>query len=234
MSPSKYESYLQIYKTPKAAIENYSRYLDLKNKNKNTLNENEKRELQKFTRLDALSDDFSKSHRYMLEKKDYNQQDIDYAFALENKEQKREEGDNSVIENAMFEDNGASASTTYQMLILQKIFGGMKNRFQKSGEQSALSYLQDDIIKCIDQKQNEMKKVIRGIKRSMKDPDDKKVREKVLEKILSWITRAMKDVLDEDDISLMNVAFSDVSEELPGRIQSMTQEIMDEDKKPAL
>jgi hypothetical protein len=38
----------------------------------------------------------------------------------------------------------------------------------------------------------------------------------------------MKDVLDEDDISLMNVAFSDVSEELPERIQEMTQEVMKE------
>ena len=60
------------------------------------------------------------------------------------------------------------------MLILQKIFGGIKNRFKQSSEQNALDYLQEDIINCIDQKQNEMKKVIRGIKRSMKDPDEKR------------------------------------------------------------
>ena len=120
------------------------------------------------------------------------------------------------------------------MLIMQKIFGGMKNRFQRSGDQDVMDYLQNDIINCIDQKQNEMKKVIRGIKRSMKDPDEKKVREKVLEKIQSWVIRVMKDDLDKDDILLMNVLFSNMNEELPGRIQSMTQEIMDEDKKPAL
>ena len=233
MTPSKYEAYLQIYKTPKAAIENFSEYLKLKNRNKNTLNDDEKRKLQKYARLDALSDDFDKAHRYMLEKQDYTQQDIDYAFALENKEQKKEEGDNTVIENTMFENNGASASATYQMLILQKIFGGIKNRFKQSGEQNALDYLQEDIINCIDQKQNEMKKVIRGIKRSMKDPDEKKVREKVFEKIQSWVIRVMKDVLDEDDILLMNVLFSNMNEELPGRSQSMTQEIMNEDKQPA-
>ena len=43
----------------------------------------------------------------------------------------------------------------------------------------------------------------------------------------------MKDVLDKDDILLMNVLFSNMNEELPGRIQSMTQEIMEEDKRPA-
>ena len=233
MTPSKYEAYLQIYKTPKAAIENYSKYLKLRNKNKSTLNENELKKLQKFARLDALSEDFGKAHRYMMDKKDYNQQDIDYAFALENKEQNNDENDNTVIKNTMFEDNGASASVTYQMLIMQKIFGGMKNRFQRNGDQDVMDYLQNDIINCIDQKQNEMKKVIRGIKRSMKDPDEKKVREKVLEKIQSWVIRVMKDDLDKDDILLMNVLFSNMNEELPGRIQSMTQEIMDEDKKPA-
>ena len=133
----------------------------------------------------------------------------------------------------MFENNGASASTTYQMLILQKIFGGMKNRLQRNGDQDVMDNLQEDIINCIDQKQNEMKKVVRGIKRSMKDPDEKKVREKVLEKIQSWIIRTMKGVLDNDDILLMNVLFSNMNEELPGRIQSMTQEIMNEDKQPA-
>ena len=44
----------------------------------------------------------------------------------------------------------------------------------------------------------------------------------------------MKGSLDKDDILMMNVVFTNVGGELPTKIKTMTEEIMEEDKHPAV
>ena len=88
MTPSLYEAYLQIYKTPQEAIKNYARYVELKDKQADgsKLSDAETKEFGKLNRIRTLAGDFDRSHRYMLEKEIYSQQDIDYAYGLKSKE----------------------------------------------------------------------------------------------------------------------------------------------------
>ena len=88
MTPSLYEAYLQIYKTPREAVKNHARYVELKDKQADgtKLSAAETKEFAKLNRIRTLAGDFDRSHRYMLEKEIYSQQDIDYAYGLKSKE----------------------------------------------------------------------------------------------------------------------------------------------------
>ena len=125
-TPSHYESYLQIYKTPAAAIRAYHTYKDLKKKSdqNEVLSKAEKEEYEKLEKVEKLARDFDNSHNYMLEKDSYKQQDIDYAFQLREKER------SGGVISGMF-SNSNSSSGIYLSLILEKIFGGMTKRFMK-------------------------------------------------------------------------------------------------------
>lgn len=118
MTPSLYEAYLQIYKTPREAIRNYSRYIELKEKQEEggKLSNAETKEFGKLSRIRTLAGDFDRSHRYMLEKDSYSQQDIDYAFDLQKKEK---DGAKSPDMN----ENHLFASNIYQSLFFEKVFG---------------------------------------------------------------------------------------------------------------
>ena len=141
----------------------------------------------------------------MLTKEKYNQQDIDYAFSLEHKER---EGD---VESEMLEEKSwydstmsgltkpnASASGTYQMLIMKGVFGGMKDRFtqkfQSEREDDAMfSWLSDDASNCIINHKKEMKMILRGLKHSTKDPDKKKLQDGFSELLTRWMFQLFHD-----------------------------------------
>ena len=88
MTPSRYEAWIQICKTPEAALRKYSRYQDLSDRYNGhvKLTKEEMKELNTLNRLNDLAKDFERSHRYMLEKGKFSQQDVDYVFSLEKKE----------------------------------------------------------------------------------------------------------------------------------------------------
>ena len=93
MTPSHFESYLQIHKTPQGAVRNYARYcMLLKQYETGMFNKNDRRfkELQNLSRVDKVADDFDKSHRYMLEKSKFSQEDMNYIFSLSAKESQGE------------------------------------------------------------------------------------------------------------------------------------------------
>lgn len=172
MTPSHYESYLQIYKTPQKAIKQYAQYQELKERNDNPdeeLSKEEKKNLKKFERIDQLAKQFDQSHRYMLEKSSYSQQDVDYAFALS----KKETGGGEVMGGML--DNDKSAGGIYQSLILEKIFGGMKQRYLsqfKTKEQgddipAIQEWLDNDLVTCIHRKRDDFIAVIRAMIRNL-------------------------------------------------------------------
>ena len=72
MTPSRYESYIQIYKDSETAVAAYTRYKELKDKE--VLTKAESKEFQKLDKLNKLAKEFDLSHRYMTEKDEYNQQ----------------------------------------------------------------------------------------------------------------------------------------------------------------
>ena len=239
VSPSRYESLLQVYKSPKAALENYLRFIELYNKGENDRDEDEEKEFSKLTRMRELVDDFDKSHRYMLDKQEYSQQDVDYAFALGNKERKPEGPYNEVPRSEIFGDGGHTASSTYKMLIIQKIFGGMKNRFKAEKQndwtkKQIVNWLEQDSLKFIEQSPDQMKMVIRGIKRSLKDPDPKTVREKVFDLLENWFRRIMSDRLKDDHIAEIRSDLEDHWHPLYKKIASLTKAVLGEAEDASL
>ena len=167
MSPTHYESYLQIYGDPETAVRQYARFSDLKGR-QNDLEGAEKKEFQKLKRIDDLAYDFDRSHRYMIEKGSYSQQDVDYAFSLSKKE----------MTNDMMGEMFRGQHTTgrvYQSLIYQKIFSGMKERYlsqittKEQGEDidTVKTWLDNELTTCVNRKKDDFIAVIRGIYRSI-------------------------------------------------------------------
>ena len=178
MSPSLYEAYLQIFKTPEAAVKNYARYIELwkKDKDRIRLSDPEKKELEKLQRVRGVALDFDRSHRYMLEKKNFSQQDIDYAFELHNKE----------INNARspeLTNDHLFASDIYQSLFLEKVFPGLKGRFSSASDDAEEdpkmnlnSWLDDDLAKSVKKNKEEMTKFAKGAVKNVKNPTEENLK----------------------------------------------------------
>ena len=103
------------------AFKNCQRYIDLRSDFRNGYfgtNDPQYRKLTKLDRINSLAQDFDLSHRYLLEKGKFSQQDVNYAFALSGKETagklnfygpqsdpiKRDNGDGSRV--SRFRDTG--------------------------------------------------------------------------------------------------------------------------------
>ena len=132
--------------------------MNLVDKNQNEeLSPAEEKELNKCLRIEQLAKDFDQSHHYMTDKESYNQQDVDYAFSLGKKERTTEGENDQLLESEIYQAPDSTASTTYKLLIMQKIFGGMRERCrQKFGTmiygKKINSWLYNDIVKSIDKK----------------------------------------------------------------------------------
>ena len=214
MTPSLYEAYLQIFKTPREAISNYSRYIELKEKQEEggKLSDAETKEFGKLNRIRTLAGDFDRSHRYMLEKDSYSQQDIDYAFDLQKKEK---DGARSPDMN----ENHLFASDIYQSLFFEKVFGGLKERFlqasqeeDQNGGRKLRNWLDEDLGNCVKQKQDEMTKITRGLVKDMKYPIEDTVLSDLWLLIKSrWIDRLFNANGEEKKRGLLQKAWKDMS-----------------------
>ncbi len=184
MSPSKYEAWLQVYKTPKKALEQFSRFQELKSKEHNkSLRGAEVKEYNNFLRINELALNFERSHRYMMTKEKYSQQDIDYTFSLAKKEL-QDNVQSDMLEKTKDDDPtmagmtnpNASAAGTYKMLIMKTVFGGMKERFKqqfpdKDANDEMPAWLAGDAENCIKNHKKEMTMIIRGLKRAINKSD---------------------------------------------------------------
>ena len=168
-TPTHYESYIQIYKDPKTAIEKYARLKELRAKKKAStwtsgfLNiqgrklksklgiENDEQityeealELRKLERMEDLAEEFDKSHSYMTEKDAYSQQDIDYAFRLHDKETKGLQTASEFSRgekdiNEGVRDNYKSASGLYITIFMEKFFKDLKDQWMKNEDEGGIS-----------------------------------------------------------------------------------------------
>jgi len=218
LTASEYEAWLQIYQTPQKALENFSRYLILKEKyDSDEINDAEEKEYEKLDRINDLASDFDRSHRYMLTKEKYSQQDVDYAFSLAKKERAGE------VVSDMFEQEwndptmskmknpSASASGTYQMLIMKGVFGGMKDRFtsefgdksDKYDVKTMLDWLSADAADCIKNHKEEMKTIIRGMKHTTDKPDSAKLRVGFVDLLTKWIFHLFHGDRDVNQYKMM-------------------------------
>ena len=119
-----YEGYLMAGKTPEQALKDYDRFMTLHKKNKKNMTSKELAEYAKLRRFFDLARDFASANRYLLEKDDFSDKDINYAFnelpAMETKVKAGEKLQGAIKE-------GMAPSTAYQAVILEKVFGGFRN-----------------------------------------------------------------------------------------------------------
>ncbi len=244
MNASEYEAWLQIFGTPQKALENYSRYHTLKDKNKeNQITDAEFKELLKLDRFNDLALDFEKSHKYMISKEKYSQQDVDYAFSLAKKE--RQGG----VESTIFEQDwndptmtnmknpSASAAGTYQMLIMKGVFGGMKDRFSNEFKEEAdgknitkemVSWISADAVDCIRNHQDEMKTILRAMKRTTDKPDEAKLQTGFIDLFTKWLFHTLRKDKEPNQYRPMIRNLTGYSSEVLKEADKVIKEVMDE------
>ena len=231
-TPTHYESYIQIYKTPEKAVAAYARYKKLKEKKRQSggwvgdkvselghkiqsklgLEDSEKftlaesKEYKKLRSLEDLAHQFDLSHRYMTEKDQYSQQDIDYAFRLQDKEVKGLDMNDRETSNTV--NQYKTAGGIYITMFMNQIFKDLKDTFMKSADEgggpdepaanlkAVKAWFDKYLTERANQKKTEFNKIVIGIFRSVKSagPAGKEVKEEdVLEKLVDVITNTCID-----------------------------------------
>ena len=203
LTPSMLEGWIQIYKTPEAAIRAAARFHELGSKRLDT--EAKEKEFNKMERMNQLAQDFSSSHRYMLEKGEFSRQDMDYAFALEKKERKG-------LSNEIIAGSKTSGAV-YQSLILEEVFKGMKervsafmaeNHIEEGRNENALAeWLDEDMAGRIRDKAKTMTEIAGALSRALTEGEQAPDREDLLDELLDlikkkWISRLFTGVPQEN------------------------------------
>lgn len=240
MTPSHYESYLQIFKTPEKAVASYARFnaLETKMNMGEVLTKDEKAEYAKLSRMEKLALDFDRSHNYMLDKQNYQQQDIDYAFALGVKEKK------NAARGPMLANHRSSADT-YKSIFLEKIFGGMRKKLMKNSaeggideeqagdEENIAAWLDEDMTRSVSSKMNEMKMILKALKNSIDAPDREKMYTEVNDLFLGdWFARLfVRGGSNSEKMKvLMNIvptSFVTLMDEKNGKFPKLMQKLID-------
>ena len=261
--PTHYESYIQIYKTPEKAVKAYSRYKFLKEKKERSgkwtedffakaghkfqnffsaedaegFTVPEAREFKKLQKMETLALEFDKSHNYMIEKEAYSQQDVDYAFRLQKKEQNGVDMQDPETYKAV--NQYKTAGGIYITLFMDQIFKDMKETFMKkadegggpdepaSDKQAVQVWFDKYLTERANQKKEEFNQIVKGIYRSMKGdgPDRKEVQEKD-------VLKKLTDVILSTCINKNFNGLSDINKESEGQpsLTMALQNIMDNKK----
>ena len=197
-SPTEYEAYLQVYKTPEAAVKNKARCDEIFNKADSgaELTKAEEGELKKFQRMEATIRDFKTAHNYMVEKDTFSQQDVDYAFRLQAKERQDDAQSEAFVE-------GKTSSSIYQSLFFEKVFGGMRERLKSRAEfknvektdkkflDDVQNWLDEEMSRCCEgQKFSNLVTLMTGMERAMETPtEEEMLRQFQLNMQYNWINR---------------------------------------------
>ena len=208
LTPSQLEGWMQIYKSADEAIRKAARFRYL---GTHLATEEAQKEYQKMTRINELANDFSRSHRYMLEKDKFSRQDMDYAFALEKKER-----------NGLHDENlagGKTSGAVYQSLILEEVFTGMKervssfmtkNHIEENKDDNALAdWLDEDMANCIKGKAEMVTDIAGAMKKSLSPGELLGLsREDLLDEMLElikkrWISRLFAGEAQENKNELI-------------------------------
>ena len=181
-------------------------------------------ELKKLELMEKLALQFDNAHNYMIEKDQYSQQDIDYAFRLNYREKygerKEKRNENEIQDEPDFRDDYKSASGIYISLFLDKISHGLKEAWLKAPEEdrflaaniektgSAFKWIDDFFMGRLKSKKNEFQMIIRGLARAMKAADPKgrlsyeKLRSKISEMLIKILVDRNFSTSEEDEMML--------------------------------
>lgn len=143
--------------------------------NHQKLSSAQKKELSKLQRMEKLANQFDTAHEYMLEKDAFSQQDINYAF--ETSALQRSANDEEVSGDML--SFHQTSGDVYKSLFLQKIFGGMEQRFLHAQDEDSYmtdgkqdndkfqAWLDKDMTECVNKKPKGMLMILRGMKNAM-------------------------------------------------------------------
>ena len=187
MTPTHYESYLQIFKTPEAAVMGYKRYLDLlseHNRDQQNMHSirfklkwsgKKQKEWEKVSEIERLANAYDQSHRDMLEKDGFTQNDIDYVFQM-----RKMERSGAVMPTGDMYTKNATASMTYMAIFFDKIFGGMRATARRKPEFGGVPnnadmitsamWMNDYLTKKTQAKMKGMTAILRGIMHAYTNP----------------------------------------------------------------
>ncbi len=185
----------------------------------------------------------------MLEKDKFSQQNIDYVLQLRAKE--KQGAHHNIGPVAEYK----TSSGIYMSLMLEKIFGGMKQQFNKSGAEGGIdeesagnsevakAWLDDFMSSRVQQKLQNITMILRGIKRSMDDPTDEQILDEFRKTVCgAWIGRIFDPLAIDQKSSLASVSFSmglnkimaDENAKLTIKIKEILRSLRDEDKSAAM
>ncbi len=238
-TPTRYEAYLAIYRKPAEAILAYARLEELREaEEEETITKAEKEELKKLEEIDSTATTYCTSHEYLLQKDNYNQQDLDYIFKLKAREKRGLDNKNM----RRFND-GDSAAGIYQSLVLDKIFAGLKAAYLKDvdpktfKEMSVMeNWVADYTAECAWSHAKELEMIIRAIRRVSKRHTEKSIFEYVTALVSTmYIARVFPNSQD-DKLKLahriMPSAFENVMIEgtkgFPVRVRALIQKVLKE------
>ncbi len=124
IEPSMYEAYLQMFGSPDKAIPEIARYQEFESRLNETKGDKAiaklKEEYRDAIRINKTARSFMNSHRYRLNKKEYGEEDMKYAFDQLPEMEKAKAGN---IYGEMSDDKRTGASTM-QALIFTSAFSG--------------------------------------------------------------------------------------------------------------
>ena len=250
ISPTVFEAYMQIYKNPDDAFKAVSRQIELQNMNKNGYHWNlhpwDKKEWKKSQRIHDVAMDYVQSHRYMMEKDTYNQQDVDYVLTLLDREEQGKVSGNLMTN---------SAGNIYTTMILNKVFSGIVQRVKAYTSQDEKNTQQENLIKWLDndmsnslvKNKDQMLIFLRGLKKSLMKKSNQKVNLndmffEIQDKLyLSWFCNVFNGLRKDIDPVLQGTlkeAFKNIisdqgtSKQFQTLLKKLIEQILIEDNEP--
>ena len=176
-----------------------------------------------------------------MNKAKFSQEDVNYAFALSQKEKqdkvyfhKKEENQDIPVKDA----STVTASNVYQMLIMKTVFGDMGERLGQQIKSKAIKnandmveWLTEDMSGRIDENKNEMKMVLRGIKNSMKDPDKKKIGKDAANVLTRWLLQIFKNRVNSKIREAIAEEVTNKNGQVMTKISGMIDDLSDENQQ---
>ncbi len=243
MSPTHYESYLQIYKEPEVAIRSYKKFMELDEEKKagrdKKWSKKKSAEWKVVSRNEGLARQLDQSHREILNQNSFAQSDIDYAFRLRRMEISQ------AAAGEMYENN-MTASMTYMALFFDKLYKGIQeganqNLSDPVQPEELVLWLNNYLTRKTNDKARGTEMILRGILRAYQRPTSELIKD-------SFHTLLMKSYLRKafpigghktDKIDQVGYALEPIYEEIMTRNLSFTRlidrlaaNVMTENRQP--
>ena len=135
---------------------------------------------------------------------------------------------------ALMKNPNASASTTYQMLIMKGVFGGMKDRFTKKFEKGCEpkdmpGWINDDILDCIRNHGEEMATIIRGMMHAADKPDKRQLHAGFGTLLTRWIFELFHGDTDVNQYRTMVKTLKSTNGAVMKEVDKVITNVMSED-----